>query len=259
MQILAGCRADVSAWGLLAAQTLAIVFAVAPLLFAQDTLPSLIKQVQPSIVSILTYTEDGKPYAQGSGFAAYTNGLWVTNRHVMQGAYKATVKFADGEETEVAPVRASENDAFDLVGMELVGTRVRNALSLSSHMPEAGDRVVVIGSPLGLDQSVSDGIVSAIRLSDDGLRQIQITAPISHGSSGSPVLNLRGEVLGVATSMLRNGQNLNFAIPSENIPPLQTGKRYLLPEYSDRYVNGLIQQATQEFAQHWRKVAARDI
>jgi tetratricopeptide (TPR) repeat protein len=78
----------------------------------------------------------------------------------------------------------------------------------------------VYGSPLGLENTVSDGIVSAIRDIPDYGRIIQITAPISPGSSGSPVLNLQGEVIGIATFQMVEGQNLNFAIPSEKISSL---------------------------------------
>jgi tetratricopeptide (TPR) repeat protein len=78
----------------------------------------------------------------------------------------------------------------------------------------------VYGSPLGLENTVSDGIVSAIRDIPDYGRIIQITAPISPGSSGSPVLNMQGEVIGIASFQMVEGQNLNFAIPSEKITSL---------------------------------------
>jgi tetratricopeptide (TPR) repeat protein len=78
----------------------------------------------------------------------------------------------------------------------------------------------VYGSPLGLGNTVSDGIVSAIRDIPDFGKVIQITAPISPGSSGSPVLNMNGEVIGIAFFQMIEGQNLNFAIPSEKITSL---------------------------------------
>ena len=87
-------------------------------------------------------------------------------------------------------------------------------------IPEVGERIIVYGSPLGLENTVSDGIVSAIRDIPDYGRIIQITAPISPGSSGSPVLNMQGEVIGIASFQMVEGQNLNFAIPSEKITSL---------------------------------------
>jgi hypothetical protein len=82
----------------------------------------------------------------------------------------------------------------------------------------------VIGTPLGLEQTVSDGIVSARREIPGFGRIVQMTAPISPGSSGSPVLNMRGEVVGVATFLIDMGQNLNFAIPAEITGRLHRGR-----------------------------------
>lgn len=82
----------------------------------------------------------------------------------------------------------------------------------------------MIGNPFGLEGTVADGIVSAVRDVSDFGRIIQITAPISPGSSGSPVVNMKGEVVGVATFQLMEGQNLNFAIPSERIANLELNR-----------------------------------
>jgi S1-C subfamily serine protease len=90
-----------------------------------------------------------------------------------------------------------------------------------SHSPAiAGQPIVVIGSPLGLQESVSEGIVSAVRSLDGLGKIIQITAPLSPGSSGSPVLNLEGDLVGVATLNLKGGQNLNFAVSSQAVANL---------------------------------------
>lgn len=82
-----------------------------------------------------------------------------------------------------------------------------------------GERVIAIGSPQGLENSVSDGILSAIR-EVDSVRYLQITAPISPGSSGGPVLNSTGQMIGVATFQFKKGQNLNFAVAADHIKPL---------------------------------------
>jgi len=97
-------------------------------------------------------------------------------------------------------------------------------LSLSTTVPEVGERILVYGSPLGLEKTVSDGIISAIREVPGYGKLIQITAPISPGSSGSPVLNMKGEVIGIASFQMIEGQNLNFAIPSERIANLILSK-----------------------------------
>src|SRR5207244_3258616 len=93
-------------------------------------------------------------------------------------------------------------------------------LSLDRASPQEGESVVVIGNPFGLEGSVTNGIVSAVRDIPGFGRIIQITAPISPGSSGSPVVNMQGQVIGVATQQIPGGQSVNFAIPSERIAQL---------------------------------------
>ena len=91
--------------------------------------------------------------------------------------------------------------------------------------PSEGERVAVIGNPLGFDGTISDGIVSANRTDKNGVDLIQITAPISHGSSGSPVVNSHGEVLGIATMIFSGGQNLNFAVSAREIAKVLKTKK----------------------------------
>src|SRR5207244_5317013 len=93
-------------------------------------------------------------------------------------------------------------------------------LSRDHSSPQEGGLVVVIGKPFGLAGSVTNGIVSAVRDIPGFGRIIQITAPISPGSSGSPVVNMQGQVIGVATLQITGGQSVNFAIPSERIAQL---------------------------------------
>src|SRR5207248_4620099 len=88
-------------------------------------------------------------------------------------------------------------------------------LSLERTSPQEGESIVVIGNPFGLEGSVTNGIVSAVRDIPGFGRIIQITAPISPGSSGSPVVNMQGQVIGVATLQITGGQSVNFAIPSD--------------------------------------------
>jgi len=109
-------------------------------------------------------------------------------------------------------VTASE--AYDVAKLQFVATDVPCLALGSSSTAIEGQRVLVIGNPEGLEGTVSDGIISAFR---SGRSMIQITAPISPGSSGSPVLDEAGNVIGIATQVLKEGQNLNFAISAETI------------------------------------------
>lgn len=196
------------------------------LAFAQEVnLPSLIKTIQPSVVSIAVYDAAGTVVRQGSGFFVSEIGDVITNRHVLEGAIRAEIKTTDGASYSVTEVVAENQDA-DLVQVSVsISKSVPKPLPVTQILPEVGERVLVIGSPFGLEQTVSDGIVSAIRTSAEfGGRVIQITAPISPGSSGSPVINMKGQVIGVATFQIVKGQNLNFAIPVENLSKLKKGR-----------------------------------
>ena len=183
----------------------------------QDNLPVLIKKVEPAIVVIVTYDQEGKILGQGSGFFINQEGDVVTNFHVLQEASRAVVRTNDGKEYPVEKIVA-EDKAGDLIRVSVkIPKETARPLSIVTTLPEVGERIVVIGTPLGLDRTVSDGIVSAVREIPGFGNIIQVTAPISPGSSGSPVINMKGEVVGVATFFVVAGQNLNFAIPGERI------------------------------------------
>lgn len=184
------------------------------------TLPELVKVVKPSLVEITTYDSSDERLGLGSGFFTGPRQV-VSNWHVVDDCYRAEVKTVDGNIYQVRGILASDKDA-DVVLME-VDTPAENAkfLKLAAIAPDEGERIVVIGNPLGLEGTVSDGIISSIRDVPELGRLIQVTAPISHGSSGGPVVNMLGEVVGVARGMLSEGQNLNFAVPASEITALK--------------------------------------
>lgn len=204
----------------LPAKTLIFALLLIPQAFAQNTLPSLIKDVQPSVVTITIYDKSGQEMGLASGFFVTERGQIVTNYHVIERAFAAEIKTAEGKIYAVTDVIAEDKEN-DLIRIAVdPGRDSAKPLPLSRNSPVVGERIVVIGSPLGLEQTVSEGIISSIRGSR---RQIQITAPISPGSSGSPVVDMRGEVIGVATWQLSEGQNLNFAVSVEKISTMKLG------------------------------------
>ena len=167
------------------------------------------KKAFPSVVSLTTKNSKGKPLAVGTGFFV-SRTLIATNLHVWKGASEALAKFI-GEEKQYRITAVVATDTYhDLVLLRFDSGSILPLTLAKCDDVTVGERVYAVGNPEGLEGTFSEGVVSGIR--DDG-RLIQITAPISPGSSGGPVLNVRGEVIGVSAATLKGGQNLNFAIP----------------------------------------------
>jgi tetratricopeptide (TPR) repeat protein len=210
---------------------IALVFLLTSAVRAQESLPALVKRVKPAVVAIATYDANGEAVMTGSGFFLRP-GQVVTNLHVVRGAVRAEIKTLDGK-GKVFPVNGSlavdEEGDLALLSVDMPNERARST-ELASELPDEGESIFVIGNPLKLEGSVSDGIVSAVREVPNSYRIIQITAPISHGNSGSPVFNLRGQVLGVVTVKVTNGQNINLAIAAARVGELRAGKLRPLSE-----------------------------
>ena len=187
---------------------------------AQDLLPELVRRIKPSAVAIETFDSRNEKLSRGSGFFVETDRI-VTNRHVLEGAYRAEIHSSTGTVYPVKGVLAVDAEGdIALLKIDAPANQIR-PLPLDKTSPQEGESVVVIGNPLGLEGSVTNGIVSAVRDIPTFGRIIQITAPISSGSSGSPVVNMQGQVIGIATLQITGGQSVNFAIPSERISQLQ--------------------------------------
>lgn len=155
----------------------------------------------------------------GTGFFVRSTGLLLTNFHVVEGMDLVGVKVPGGDEVLWAKKATGFDPDNDLVLLE-VETTPRKPVSVGdSDRAQVGEQIVVVGNPEGLEQTVSNGLLSGIR-EIDGRKLFQISAPISEGSSGSPVFNTRGEVIAVVVSSLESGQNLNFAVPINYAKPL---------------------------------------
>lgn len=181
--------------------------------------------IDEAVLTIVGVDRKGSPIVQGSGFILTADGLGGTNYHVLKGTTAAIAECCNGREFDI---RAVEGADFvrDLVVFQMYE---RGATTKPNNLPHVtigsskdavvGERILAIGSPQGLENTVSDGIISAIR-EDESIRYLQITAPISHGSSGGPVLAPDGKMIGVATAQFEEGQNLNFAVAAEYLQPL---------------------------------------
>lgn len=202
---------------------LALLASCAAVATAQDLLPSLVRQIKPSAVSIETFDRQGKSISRGSGFFVGADRV-ITNRHVVESSSRVEIHLSNGEKYDAGGILAIDREG-DLALLEVkVPRSTVSPLPVVARSPEEGESIVVIGNPFGLEGSVSNGIVSAVREIPGYGRIIQITAPISPGSSGSPVVNMRGEVIGVATLQAEEGQSLNFAVPSERIGRMKIGE-----------------------------------
>jgi tetratricopeptide (TPR) repeat protein len=188
---------------------------------SQD-LPRLVRRIKPSAVSIETFDKNGETLSRGSGFFVAVNRV-ITNRHVIERSNRVEIHLSNGQKYTAHGILAIDREA-DLALLEVrVPRALARPLPVVATSPEEGESIVVIGNPFGLEGSVSNGIVSAVREIPGYGRIIQITAPISPGSSGSPVVNMRGQVIGVATLQAEEGQSLNFAVPSERIARMKIG------------------------------------
>lgn len=187
---------------------------------SQDSVADVVKRSSDAVVLIVISNSAGQETALGSGFLVSPDGEIVTNYHVIKEAHSAIVKLSNGAFFPVGGVLAMEADK-DLAIIRVTGKNLP-FLSLGDvDKLRIGDHVVAIGSPLGLEGTVSDGVVSAIR-DVAGRKWIQTTAPASHGNSGGPLLDMSNHVIGVVTLGVNPelGQNLNFAVPSSEVMAL---------------------------------------
>jgi S1-C subfamily serine protease len=232
--------------------TLALVLLIAftASVQAQETLPDLIRRVKPSVVTVITYNAKNEALTSGSGFFIRP-GQVVTNLHVIDGAHHAEIRTLDGK-GKVYPVQGvldiDEEGDLAMLSLNIPQERAR-ALDLTGTIPEEGESIFVIGNPLRLEGSISDGIVSAVREVPNLGKIIQITAPISHGNSGSPLFNMKGQVVGVVTMKVMNGQNINLALAASRVMELQPGKLQTFDELSGRNKSSGLQ--SEALAEWW--------
>lgn len=176
----------------------------------EKSLMEIVEQAEPSVFMVKTYDRNGKSIGQGTGFFIESSGVGVSNYHVFENGKSWKVQTMDGKRYNVEKI-ISQSEAFDYIIFQ-VGTQHVSYLPLSATMPKKGEDIVVLGNPRGLESTVTRGIVSSIRnfrKQEDAL--IQIDAAISPGSSGSPVMNMKGEVVGIATMKVDKCENCNFA------------------------------------------------
>lgn len=191
--------------------------------YSQDLTPEQIyEKVNDCIVVILSYDFNGKLLKQGSGVVLNDKGWIVTNYHVFAECEKMEVKHNDKiiKYTDIIGVDVEK----DILILKIEDNTFPSIQLGSSDNLKVGQRIYAIGSPLGLENSISEGIISGLRnVYEKNRNYIQITASISSGSSGGAVVNSKGELIGISTLTLKEGQNLNFAIPINDIMQVSLG------------------------------------
>lgn len=183
------------------------------LLFQSCTksLQEIVKDNEKATFVVYTFDEFGAPSGSGSGFFIQKNGVGITNYHVLDKSVKALIKTNDG--TYVIDSILASSKTKDIVIFKVKSSNKNDfsCIKISKVKPLKGSKVYNIGSPLGLESTVSEGIVSSFRNDEHG-DIVQITAPISPGSSGSPIMNEKGDVFAVATFKRVGGENVNFGV-----------------------------------------------
>lgn len=198
--------------------------------------PDAISNASKSVVKLNCYDKNGKLYATGSGFACLADNIIVTNYHVIaDGVYSIEASTEEGEKIVVKYVLIADK----ISDVAILATATPHNLPLlqlgNSYSLRKGEKVVAIGSPLGLLNSVSTGVFSGYT-DENGMEVLQFTASISNGSSGGALFNDAGEVLGITYASYEDGQNLNLAIPIAHVERIwhsKTDTKMTVAEFYD--------------------------
>lgn len=195
----------------------------------------------PAVFYIAIYDSMGTPIKTGSGFFINSNGLAVTNYHVIRGAASAVIIDYNENEYDVSGVYDYDED-LDLALLQIDGDDFATLERGDSDSIVTGAKVYAIGSPLGFKNTISPGIISSASRLIDGLAYIQTTAAISPGSSGGALIDAAGKVIGVTTATAVAGQNINIAVPINQLDKLTVDQfvtlASILPDtvyYTDHY------------------------
>lgn len=173
-------------------------------------------RVAPGVVVVEAYDPGGRPVAQGSGVVV-SRGYVVTNRHVVERASEIRVR--QRGRSYAARVQHADRE-LDLCGLSVADLSADPVSVASVSDLRVGQRVYAVGAPQGLELSLSEGVVSSLRIAPGGIHFIQTTAAVSKGSSGGGLFDARGRLVGITTFVIQEGQNLNFALPAEMIAGL---------------------------------------
>ena len=198
----------------------AILFAISLATTSLSAPQDVAKALFPKTVLINVSDSAGRPLSIGSGFVL-KKGYIISNFHVIEGAGSGFMRRVGDKTKYKITGLVAKDESRDLVVLAVEGLEEDGVILSKRQSTEVGETVFAIGNPRGLEGTFSQGIVSGVREIDD-YSLLQVTAPISPGSSGGPITDEKGEVIGVAVATFKGGQNLNFAIPSKYVTELQS-------------------------------------
>ncbi len=226
--------------------------AAATILDSNDNPTSAEKKLDLNKISdsvMMLYCYAGNDFiSQGSGFIAFDSNTLITNYHVIEGTDTIIAIAEDGSEYEVTSIRNYDTER-DIAILTIDGNAEREPLSLGdSNEIQKGEEIYTVGSPEGLINSVSSGLLSGTAIIDDK-EYIQISAPISEGSSGGICVNTTGDVIGITSAGIDEAQNLNFIIPINDLKTLynESPVDLTLPEYLNTENPELYYSITSEY------------
>jgi hypothetical protein len=186
-----------------------VLFSMSCACFGQSA-RDIAKTAFKSVVLLEMNDANGQPLSLGSGFFV-ADGVIATNAHVIEGAFSGTAKLI-GSDRKVQILGSIIVDRHADLALLRVNSAAPSLTLGPNANPTVGDPVYVVGNPLGLEGTFSEGIISGVRtVGTDSI--LQMTAPISPGSSGGPVMDGAGSVIGVSVATFQDGQNLNLAVP----------------------------------------------
>lgn len=177
------------------------------------TAPQIVKKWNESILLVKSIDKNGNLLGQGSGFVISENGVIATNYHVVKSSHSVLIQLVNGKSyQEVSLIAGYPSNDLAILYIEEDESFLPVILGDSDNL-QIGEQILAIGNPYGFENTISDGLISGIREIGD-FKLLQITAPVSPGSSGGALFNMKGEVIGITSIGSQwNAQNLNFAIP----------------------------------------------
>jgi len=205
-----------------------LLLSLPSIVIGQTSGDKVVERSMSSVVTVLTGTGSGLLDKLGSGIVVRNDGVILTAYHVVKDASQVQIRLKNGEIYDKVDLLGFD-ERRDVAALKIPGANL-SAVDVSLDEPSVGHKIFVISNPQSLTWTVTDGLISAVRMADDipnaghGFKVLQFSAPVSAGSSGGLLTDENGKALGLVVSSLSSGQNLNFAVPISSISGLASSQ-----------------------------------